>query len=413
MRVKTNIINRIHLYDKQMYWHLKNGEYIELDEEDTFIMDKIITCYSMNDLYNIILQNVDIKDLNIVQKYVQSFLEDYEEYFYIDGEGENDCFCAISGEYGKCYPENIILSITNKCIQKCIHCFRQANLDGEEMDFDILCKFLDDLYLKVPRIQMTGGEPFLYPHCIEIIERYPRIKFSITTSGNFSSHILERKMPENIEFIQVSLYGIEAYQHDAFTQIKGSFQKTLSNIKKIIKKKIDVIVSFIIMPDNIDILEKMVMFCITLGVRAVKFGKIGKMGRARNLSNVYLNSVQMQEAENKLFELSNKYDGKIIIILGENTCKKKEGELFNCLAGKLNWSVDEKGNIYPCSFFQVPILKIGQLEKGNYKKLICEPRYTESIRNYQYVIKKDIKKYFAQEQIDVKDYCENMNLEDT
>lgn len=408
MKIETNIINGFHYYMNGAYLVLNNGNYLNLDEQDTFIFEQIVKCNSFTELYLELMRLSEVEKSELAVAIINEFLNSYKSYFKVLEVGKNDFW--ISGEKGKSFPLDVVISLTNKCRHNCIHCFREANSSKKELDLNVLRELLDYIYHKVPRIQFTGGEPLLYPHIMEILSDYPDFFFSITTSGDYNE-IVEMSLPSKLQYIQISFYGTNPETHDKFAGVKGAFNNAVRSVKRLLRQEQRVILSFMITPSNIEEIENMVRFCLELNAKYITFGIVGKMGKAVKLDSLCLDGEQYNRMIEKISSLQKKYVNRIVFIAGEDShCSNKEGQFFNCAAGKLSWSVDENGYIYPCSFFQVSPLIMGKLQNYDYKRLIEENLYNNRINKKLIIQRKKIKDFFWEKDIDVKSYCNNINF---
>lgn len=140
-----------------------------------------------------------------------------------------------------CYPyKKAILQITERCNLSCKHCFVSSRLNGMEMNFDIIKNNVLPRLLKlnVIKVSLTGGEPFMHPHLLDICNLLSDNNIEITICTNatlISKDIFDKleKIPK-LKF-NISLDGISFNSHGKFRGIKNSedFEQLLSNIKVI------------------------------------------------------------------------------------------------------------------------------------------------------------------------------------
>jgi uncharacterized radical SAM superfamily Fe-S cluster-containing enzyme len=102
-------------------------------------------------------------------------------------------------------PAMVNIDLTNRCNQKCPICFANANVSGRlyEITLDQLDKMLDVAVNIRPRsapcLQYVGGEPTIYPHFFEALQRAKQRGFSqIQVASN------GRRFAESLEFTQAS-----------------------------------------------------------------------------------------------------------------------------------------------------------------------------------------------------------------
>lgn len=84
---------------------------------------------------------------------------------------------------GECFPPFLLISLTNACDLACHGCWIDRE-KGENMPPETLRSILDSARkAKAKYFTLLGGEPFLYPHLLDIIESYPDCYFQVITSG--------------------------------------------------------------------------------------------------------------------------------------------------------------------------------------------------------------------------------------
>lgn len=162
------------------------------------------------------------------------------------------------------------LELTEQCNLHCVHCYGKfgepSKCKTEKMKLEEWYTVIDELYdMGCRDIQLIGGEPFCYKNIYEIIKYLHEKGFKKIT--NFTNATLINK--DNIEILKkynvntrFSLYGYNAETHEAVTQIKGSFEKTVNAIKLLKENNLNVSVAVILMKENelyIDNIKKFIV----------------------------------------------------------------------------------------------------------------------------------------------------------
>lgn len=149
-------------------------------------------------------------------------------------------------------PPYLVLFVSDKCPNKCTHCWfnsdwKGENLKGDLLTYDELVKLSESL-TSVKFLSITGGEAFLRDDIEEIVRAFvlnSKIsRFDIPTSG-FDSELITKKV-ENILTknpltpfrVDVSLDGTEEV-HNNIRKNKNAFSnavKTISELSKIKQK---------------------------------------------------------------------------------------------------------------------------------------------------------------------------------
>lgn len=132
------------------------------------------------------------------------------------------------------------IEITNKCNLKCRHCYNESNSYCDNtMKLSDFYRVIDNLLkMGVPKIQITGGEPFLNKDHLKKMLEYVVGKFSyieIFTNGTLITEEWFEYLYENDIHIALSVYSYIPQMHDSVTGLEGSCKKTnqtISNLKK-------------------------------------------------------------------------------------------------------------------------------------------------------------------------------------
>lgn len=136
------------------------------------------------------------------------------------------------------------LEITQRCNFRCLHCY---NLDNEKFIKDMSMddfKFAIDKLVEanVHKIQLIGGEPLITKQFITMVN-YAYDKFEISIFTN--SYLLDEEKilflkGKNIKQICTTIFSYLPSEHDKVTNIKGSHEKSISNLKKLRENGFDV-----------------------------------------------------------------------------------------------------------------------------------------------------------------------------
>lgn len=131
----------------------------------------------------------------------------------------------------------VSFEVTYRCNENCVHCYIPENMRHQkgELTFDEIINIIDQLeQANVLDITFTGGEPFVRPDFLEIVE-YARSKFfcvNIFTNGNCIKKEDIRTLSKLfIKSLQTSIYSGIPSLHDAVTKVYGSFQKSVETLE--------------------------------------------------------------------------------------------------------------------------------------------------------------------------------------
>lgn len=153
-----------------------------------------------------------------------------------------------SGQGKSSFPEAITLFLTYRCNLHCKMCgqwgeggvTKKMPVEGirQELSFAELKKFIDDVSSFRPNITLFGGEPLLYPACLQLI-RYIKSKNMhclMITNGSLLSDYAKDLAKTGLDELNVSLDG-EKQLHDSIRGMPGAFDKITRGLKEIKNKK--------------------------------------------------------------------------------------------------------------------------------------------------------------------------------
>jgi radical SAM protein with 4Fe4S-binding SPASM domain len=141
-------------------------------------------------------------------------------------------------------PEAITLFLTEKCNLRCKMCGqwgesgvtknKSAQDNKGSITFDKLKGFIDEVSGFKPGITLFGGEPLLYPQCIELI-RYIKTKkmhvLMITNAAMIKGRA-DKLVDSGLDELNVSLDGPEEL-HDQIRGMPGLFKNITDGLKEV------------------------------------------------------------------------------------------------------------------------------------------------------------------------------------
>ncbi|MDL2281033.1 radical SAM protein [Selenomonadales bacterium OttesenSCG-928-I06] len=184
--------------------------------------------------------------------------------------------------------EFLWLELTSACNNFCLHCYSSSSPRKLENIISLekwLSVIEEAKELQANAIQLIGGEPLLYPHWQNLVEKAYNEKFEfieIFTNATLinDSHIDFFK--SNNVSIATTIYADNALIHDKITQNPGSFFKTINAIEILLENDIPLRIASIIMKDNENEAEKIMQFCEKLGVEVTPPDVVRPTGRGND-----------------------------------------------------------------------------------------------------------------------------------
>lgn len=278
--------------------------------------------------------------------------------------------------------KDVSIELIQKCVNHCIHCSSCSTEDSVAMlDIDTMRRVISALHgLKVERICLSGGEPFLHPDLLEIVRQIADCGMTVDI---YSCGILkETGTPEPLSVERLSLMkdaglrsllfnvqSVDESTYDRITQSKGHFPLLQMSIAHAITCGIRTEIHFVPMRQNVNEAEEVIRFAEQTGIKQVNFLKLVPHGRAQeNAQSLMINDEELAALCSRLADLQAQ--GKSIrlglpLSIQGNTppchaVRKKlyikfDGSVFGCEAFKYIRFKDENGS---------PVLPSNLMEKN-------------------------------------------------
>ena len=149
----------------------------------------------------------------------------------------------INRAIGKCPVEefyerhgclaSVHIDLTDACTERCVHCYvPQGQCDFLPYDLveKVLREFREQQGLTV---QLSGGECMMHPDFLRICRLCRKLDLNFIVLSNLTrcdKEVIEVLKETDPQFVNVSLYSLAPEEHDAITQIRGSWKKTMAAI---------------------------------------------------------------------------------------------------------------------------------------------------------------------------------------
>lgn len=253
----------------------------------------------------------------------------------------------------RCAPVYIRIKPTNKCNHNCNYChYKNAYLELDEYNMqdeiprEKMLEIVDDMaQMGVKAVTFSGGgEPLLYPHIEETMERILEagIDLSIITNGS----LLTEKKAQLLAKAKWVRISIESVNDEAYCRIrgikKGSFQELCANIKEFASIKdrtCELGVNVVVSNENHTEVYEMARLMKSLGVNHVKFSPLISTETWKyheSFKDGVTSAIEKAKAElaDEVFKIINLYTGdfedSVIFERQYSKCPIKE---FICVIG--------------------------------------------------------------------------------
>ena len=174
-------------------------------------------------------------------------------------EANDDSFRGIEDEFGRWLDQfgllnTAFLEVTYRCNEKCLHCYNpgaahspdeKPNRKTAELSTQEYFSLIDELMeLGVYSLSVSGGEFFLRKDAYEILDYLKRNRIRTTIYTN----ALKLKVDDIDKIsgiypyqIHISVYSVNPEVHDHFTQVPGSWSKTMQNARALAARGIQIL----------------------------------------------------------------------------------------------------------------------------------------------------------------------------
>lgn len=219
------------------------------------------------------------------------------------------------------FPETIRIDITGECNLKCKHC--QASMFLNKSSESLSTQKWKCIITELAKsgcitIGFLGGEPLLRKDIFEIMShaRSLGIKVTLTTNGILLTEKTISKLIELKCSVFISLDGHNPDTHN-FIRGKGSFERTLRNLKKFRAKLNNennnlLGISYVVCKSNISYHEEIFELCANLEIHSLSIAIVHNTGRAaENWQQIQVTELEVIDYADKVSFFIDLYKDRI------------------------------------------------------------------------------------------------------
>lgn len=268
-------------------------------------------------------------------------------------------------------PLDVQVEVTTLCNEACVHCynfwrggkfkeqpinFSDSTLHAKDMA-EVIKQLADS---QVFRVTFTGGEPFIFRQTVTEGVRLAK-KAGLDCSLNSNLTTITRKDAESLkeaglDSVLTSLHSFDEETHNAITQRKGSFGRTLRGIKICQDAGLDVGVNMVVMKTNSRQVFETGKFVKDLGVKAFSATKVVPCLGGNNFSEIGIDKTAFKKMIADLVLLEKTFGINVDTLMAYPLCALSDLESFwkfaqhSCGAGTTTCTIGSSGDVRPCSF---------------------------------------------------------------
>ncbi len=273
------------------------------------------------------------------------------------GVGDHAVVSRIQGQaFARMVPLNVSLELTLKCNIRCLHCYNfDRDSDGPasctggagepapELSLDEITRLLGELRAAGTLfLSLTGGEVLSSPHLFPVLDRALEMNFAVQllSNGTLLRPGVAARLAgyRNLLGVSISVYGATPEVHDAVTQIRGSWRRTMDGAARLKAQGVAVRLKLIVMRPNVHQVAAMraladaggYPYLLDLTVTARHDGTRG--------------SLALRVTDDELAAL---YRGPLRDLLPRGDRAVDEAA-FPCNCARGNCAISARGDVFPC-----------------------------------------------------------------
>ncbi len=248
---------------------------------------------------------------------------------------------------GVLIPPILMFSVTNACNLNCQGCYNRSfhEADGEELSDEKLRGITEEAsQLGVSFFVIAGGEPFLRPVLLDIMEAYPEIIFLVFTNGTLidDAMITKFKKQKNV----VPMISLEGDQEETDQRRgEGTFKQLQQTMTQMNKLGIFFGLSLTLVRKNFEAItcEEFIENCARLGCKFFLF--LEYTPTQEGTEDWVLTEGQRSQVRNMMQTYRSKYAALFIAVPWD------EDDVGGCLsAGRGFVHINARGDLEPCPF---------------------------------------------------------------
>lgn len=229
-------------------------------------------------------------------------------------------------------PTSVFVSLTYKCNFQCKHCAVYSNKTTYiDLETESWLNFFSELAkLKIFRVRLSGGEPFMRKDIWELLEFIHSLPMRISINTNAS--LIDKDSATRISHyhkwdqLMVSLDGSSPRNHDPIRG-EGTFEMVYRGTRNLAQFDLPLVFYCTVNRYNFRDLDGITQLAVDLGASAIKFNELLPEGRGLNhYRELSLTKKEWKDTLERLREIRDKYN------IGVSGTILDQGDMFDAMA---------------------------------------------------------------------------------
>lgn len=247
---------------------------------------------------------------------------------------------------------SVLIELTYSCNENCVHCFNPKSTydPSENISTEDVISAIHSLYaVGINNIFFSGGEASMRPDIFEILDetRKLNIPFSMYTNAQFDKEFALKLASYYPKMIAVSIYSANPETHDATTRRKGSFERSVGNIKELSNAGIFTSIKCPMMTHTVYGYKQILKLAESLNSVPMFNVQIRPTLDGDQITNVH--QIRDKDVLTQLCldpHLLVHVDGKQ---LKDNGYRRAVNDGYICASGRNILSISPNGDVFPCN----------------------------------------------------------------
>lgn len=272
--------------------------------------------------------------------------------FDIGNKPKDDSWTPLGDFYQRHHlPCELHIDLTDRCNERCIHCYIPkggGRLIDERVFLGAVKEFREAQGMT---LYVSGGECMLHPQFIPFLRYARSLDLNIVVMSNLTlcdARMVSALQEIDPQFVNVSLYSMDAAVHDSITSVPGSWQKTMNAILALCEAEVPVRLASPVMRANKDSLPALLRFATEHHLHLIPDCDI--FGRIDHDCSNRQNGLTPEEMESVL-KANPRLFYKTPADASRCSCDAKV-----CDIGDARLNLNAAGDYYPCDGFHGMVL---------------------------------------------------------